>query len=92
MRLMPSNIDMCVWVNNKNSTMFNVTCKKLSLLKIPTYTYSAMPATHVTLNDAMIHATNSNLRNDGGKTDLMLKCAANGAGARSPFSQASPFS
>jgi hypothetical protein len=52
----------------------------------------AMPATHVTLDDAMIQGINSNLRCDGGKNDLMLKCAANGAGARSPFSQASPFS
>jgi hypothetical protein len=46
----------------------------------------AMPATHVTLDGAMIHGTNSNLRSGGGKNDLMLKCAANGAGARSPFS------
>jgi hypothetical protein len=50
------------------------------------------PAEHVTLDDAMIHGTNSNLRSDGGKNDLILKCAANGAGARSPFSQASLFS
>ena len=48
--------------------------------------------THVTLYDTMIQATNSNLRNDGGKNDLILKSAANGAGARSPFSQASPIS
>ena len=27
MKLLPSTIDMCVWLNNRNSTMFLVTCK-----------------------------------------------------------------
>ena len=40
MKQLPSTSDMCVWVNNRNSTMFLVTRKKLSLLKIPTYTHS----------------------------------------------------
>jgi hypothetical protein len=38
------------------------------------------------------HGTNSNFRSDGGNNDLALRYAANGAGARSPFSQAALMS
>jgi hypothetical protein len=40
MRLMPSNIDMCVWLNNRNITMFLVTCKYISLIKLQEYTHT----------------------------------------------------
>ena len=49
----------------------------------------ATPEGNTTLDDArQFHGTNSNFRSDGGKNDLTLGNAANGASAHSPFAQA----
>jgi hypothetical protein len=39
-RLMPYAIEVCVWLDDRNSTMFLVTCNYISLIKLQEYTHT----------------------------------------------------